>query len=276
MLLKHLVKVCFLLCLLAPILGGCDLLPSITVNGTPITKSNNTSANSSTLNRWVTLAPGVALRTEEWQTPAGDKDIATIVRFDPHHIKLSIGYQPAQPLLLSEWIQKEQATAIINGGYFDSQNNATALVVSNGRAFGSSYNGFGGMLSVDSQGDINLRSLNQHPYDPGEQLEQATQSDPMLVVPGGRRTQFNANASNSRRSVVAMDKQGRLLLIVLPGLAFSLDELADKLVASDLSIDEALNLDGGASTGLYVNAGNQHVAINSLAKLPLVIIVKAN
>jgi exopolysaccharide biosynthesis protein len=276
MLLKRLLKTCFLLCLLAPFLGGCDLLPSVTVNGTPITKSDNTPDNSSTLNRWAKLTPGVELRTEKWQTPAGDEDTATIVRFDLHHIKLSIGYQPAQPLLLSEWMQKEHATAIINGGYFDSQNNATALVVSNGQAFSSSYNGFGGMLSVDSRGDINLRSLNQRPYDPSEQLEQATQSAPMLVLPGGKRSQFNANASSSRRSVVAMDKQGRLLLIVLPGLSFSLDELADELVASDLSIDEALNLDGGASTGLCVNAGNQHVAIDSLAKLPIVIIVKAS
>jgi hypothetical protein len=72
-----------------------------------------------------------------------------------------------------------------------------------------------------------------------------------------------------------MDKQGRLLFIVCPGLAFSLDELADRLIASDLSIDVALNLDGGSSTGLYVNAGSQHVAIDPIAKLPIVVVVKA-
>jgi uncharacterized protein YigE (DUF2233 family) len=117
--------------------------------------------------------------------------------------------------------------------------------------------------------------LRQQPYDPNnERLEQATQSSPMLML-GGKRTQFSADASQTRRSIVAMDKQGRLLFIASPGQVLSLDQLADQLAASDLSIDVALNLDGGASTGLYVNGGSPHVAIDSLAKLPLVIIVKA-
>jgi len=131
------------------------------------------------------------------------------------------------------------------------------------------------MLSVDTRGTLSLRSLRQQPYNPNsEQLEQATQSVPMLML-AGKRTQFNADASQTRRSVVAMDKQGHLLFIVSPNQVFSLDELADQLVSSDLSIEVALNLDGGSSTGLYVNGGSSHVAIDSLAKLPLVIIVKA-
>lgn len=94
------------------------------------------------------------------------------------------------------------------------QGEVTALVVSNGKVFGESYAGFGGMLSVNSQGKVSLRSLHQQPYNPNkEQLEQATQSAPMLML-GGKRTQFNADASQTRRSIVAMDKQGRLLFIV--------------------------------------------------------------
>jgi exopolysaccharide biosynthesis protein len=190
------------------------------------------------------------------------------------HVRLSVGYQPAHPLYLSDWMRKEQATAIINGGYFDQQNRATGLVISNGQVFGTSYSGFGGMLSVDGQGRLRLRYLVQQPYDASERLKQATQSAPMLVLPGGKRAKFSANAASSRRSVVAMDKQGRLLFIASPGLVFTLDELADQLVNSDLSINVALNLDGGASTGLYVNAGSQHVAIDSPAQLPIVIIVR--
>jgi uncharacterized protein YigE (DUF2233 family) len=130
------------------------------------------------------------------------------------------------------------------------------------------------MLSVDAPGHVNLRSLRDQPYDSNnEQLQQAIQSTPMLML-NGKRTQFNANAASSRRSIVATDKQGRLLLIASPGQAFSLDELADLLASSDLSINSALNLDGGASTGLYMNAGSHHVAIDSLVGLPLVIVVK--
>jgi len=71
-----------------------------------------------------------------------------------------------------------------------------------------------------------------------------------------------------------MDTAGRLLLIVSPGGAFSLAELAQLLVSSDLSIETALNLDGGASTGLYVNAGSRQVTIDAINDLPLVIVMK--
>jgi uncharacterized protein YigE (DUF2233 family) len=227
------------------------------------------------LNVWNRVATGVEVRYEDWKIPGGDDDTVTIVRFDLHKVKLSVGYQPGQPQSMNEWMQQERAMAIINGGYFDQQFNATALVVSNGKVFGKSYTGFGGMLSVDAHGIVNLRSLRQQPYDPNnERLKQATQSAPILML-GGKRTQFSADASQTRRSVVAIDKQGRLLFIVSPGQVFSLDELADQLASSDLSIEVALNLDGGSSTGLYVNGGSPHVAIDSFAKLPLVIIVKA-
>ncbi len=252
-------------------------MPGVTINGTPvISPGKSTPGSSSTpqLNVWSEVEPGVELRYEDWKSPAGDDDTVTIVRFDLRHVRLSVGYQPTHPLLMSDWMRKEQATAIINGGYFDQQNSATGLVISNGQVFGTSYNGFGGMLSADDQGHVRLHYLTQQPYDPNERLQQATQSAPMLILPGGKRAQFNANAASSRRSVVAMDKQGRLLLIASPGMVFSLDELADQLVKSDLSINAALNLDGGASTGLYVNAGSQHVAIDSLAQLPIVIIVR--
>ncbi len=260
-----------LLCLLIFPLAGCDILPGVTVSVTPA----STSSNGTQLNVWNRVASGVEVRYEDWKIPGGDDDTVTIVRFDTHKIKVSVGYHPGQPQSMNDWKQQEHPLAIINGGYFDQQYYATALVISNGKVFGASYNGFGGMFSVDSRGSLSLRSLRQQPYNPNsEQLEQATQSVPMLML-GGKRTQFNADASQTRRSVVAMDKQGRLLFIVSPNPIFSLDELADQLVSSDLSIKVALNLDGGSSTGLYVNGGRSQVSIDSLAKLPLVIIVKA-
>jgi uncharacterized protein YigE (DUF2233 family) len=268
---KQLIKFSLLLCYLIVLLTSCDLLPSVTVSITPAASSSN----GTQLNVWNRVAPGVEVRYEDWKIPGGDDDTVTIVRFDTHRIKLSVGYQPGQPQSMNDWTQQEHPLAIINGGYFDQQFNATAMVVSNGKVSGESYTGFGGMLSVDTRGSISIRSLRQQPYDPNsKQLVQATQSSPMLML-GGKRTQFSADASQTRRSVVAMDKQGLLLFIVSPNEIFSLDQLADQLASSDLSIEVALNLDGGSSTGLFVNGGSSHVSIDSLAKLPLVIIVKA-
>lgn len=257
---------------LLPLLAGCDVLPSVTFG-------LNTPTPTSTTSGWNTVAPGVEIRSEIWKSPGttGVSDTVSIVRFNLNNVKLSVAYQPDQPLSMQQWMQKEQATALINGGYFDGQDQATALVISNGQTTGaSSYQGFGGMLDVTAQGKVQLRSLRDHPYDPSEDLSQATQCTPMLLL-NGQRTQFNADKTASPRSVVALDKQGRLLFIVSPGLAFSLDDMATLLAKSDLNLVTALNLDGGSSTGLYVNSsgGNdQMLALDSYVNLPLVIVVK--
>jgi uncharacterized protein YigE (DUF2233 family) len=269
---RHTLRLCFLLLCVLCLLGGCGVLPSVSLNGTPVISSGTSTPK---LNTWYQAATGVAIRYENWKSASNDEDTITIARFDVQDVSLSVAYQPKQPLLLSQWMQQEHATAMINGGYFDSDDNATALVVSNGQTFGQSYNDFGGMLAVDGQGNISLRSLNQQPYSSTDgQLRQATQSSPMLVL-DGKATTFSADDSSARRSVVALDKQGNLLFIVSPNEAFTLNEMAQLLATSDLSIETALNLDGGSSTGLYVNSGSQHVAIDSLNEIPLVIVVKS-
>ena len=101
------------------------------------------------------------------------------------------------------------------------------------------------------------------------------QSAPILML-SGKRTQFSADASQTRRSVVAIDKQGRLLFIVSPGQVFSLDELADQLTSSDLSIEVALNLDGGPEATLSLRDEALDQAIGTLGVgLPMVLLVVA-
>lgn len=261
-----------LLCCLCSLLflSGCDLLPGLSVG-------SNTPTPTAPTAHWTTVAPGVEVRSETWQSPstAGLSDTVSIARLTLRSVTLSVAYQPDQPLSMQEWMRKEQATALMNGGYFDGQDHATALVISHGQSFGTSYSGFGGMLAVSAQGDVQLRSLRNQPYDPSENLSEATQCTPMLVL-GGQRTQFNADKKVSPRSVVALDKQGHLLLIASPGMSFSLDDLATLLAKSDLNLVTALNLDGGSSTGLYVNStnGSPQISIDSYVNLPLVIVVK--
>jgi uncharacterized protein YigE (DUF2233 family) len=272
---KSTIQLLLIFSLLASALLACDFLPHMPLsNATTPAPSGYLGPTPPLLNTWNQWAPGVELRYEHWKDVGNNEDTMTIARFDLHHVHLSIGYQPNRPLSLKNWMQQTRALAVIDGGFFDIRNRAVALLVSNGQRYGSSYIGFGGMLSVDKQGSISLRSLRVQPYDPdNEQLEQATQASPMLII-GGQRTQFQANASARRWSVVAMDKQGRLLLIVSPSQTFSLDELADLLVSSDLSLQTAMNLDGGASTGLYVNGDKQKVAIDAISLLPIAIIIK--
>ena len=118
MLLKNYYRLSLLLCFLLFFLASCNLVPPVTVNGTPVITTGNSTPDTSgppQLNVWSKVAPGVELRYEDWKSPAGDADTVAIVRFDLHHVRLSVEYQPAHPRFMSDWIHKEQATAIIRG-----------------------------------------------------------------------------------------------------------------------------------------------------------------
>ena len=198
-----------------------------------------------------------------------------IVRLDPAQVRLRVAYAPDRPRGLRGWFEQRRPLAAINGSFFTPEYQATALLISDGSASGASYEGFGGMLSVAPDDGVALRALRDQPYDPAEPIEQALQSFPMLVFPGGEPAAIKDDGRRARRSAVAIDRAGRLLLLVSPTSDFTLRGLADWLSQSDLDVDRALNLDGGSSTGLYLSDGALHEEIDSFGPLPIVLLVEA-
>lgn len=224
---------------------------------------------------WIAAARGIEVRT---LTVAGiAPDVAApiyTVRLDPAAVRLRVRYAPDTPQLLRTWVATHHPLVAVNGGFFTADNRATALIVADGKAHSASYTGFGGMLAASADGRIWIQALRDEPYDPATPLDQAIQSFPMLVYPGGAVAEITDNGQRARRTVVAMDRAGRMLLIVCPTSAFSLQALATWLASSDLEIDRALNLDGGSSSGLFVEAGDIRWQIDSFAALPSVLLVE--
>jgi uncharacterized protein YigE (DUF2233 family) len=224
---------------------------------------------------WQLGSPGVELR--QIQAAAAPDRAAVplvIVRIDPAQVQLRVAYAPDRPRGLRSWFEERRPLAAINGSFFTPENRATGLIISDGSPSGTSYAGFGGMLSVAPGGGVSLRALSDQPYDPAEPIEQALQSFPMLVFPGGVPAAIEDDGRRARRSAVAIDRAGRLLLLVSPTSDFTLRGLADWLSQSDLDVDRALNLDGGSSTGLYLRAGALHQEIDSFGPLPIVLLVE--
>jgi exopolysaccharide biosynthesis protein len=90
---------------------------------------------------------------------------------------------------------------------------------------------------------------------------------------GQRLYQASGREEITRRTVVAQDGQGRILLMATPLLGLSLDSLAQFLLDSDLGIVDALNLDGGGSTMIYVERAGNPLTIPSLDPVPAVVAV---
>ncbi len=191
------------------------------------------------------------------------------LRIDPKYYRLDVAYSPGKPLSLEAWQNQTGALIVLNAGFFDLNNEATGIVIVNGQPYGASYEGFGGMLIVDDSG-LEIRWLQQEPYAASEKFIAAVQSFPMLVLPGGQLPPGNDNNDVARRTVIGQDRDGRLIMMVAGIGRFSLSELARYLVSSDLNLDRALNLDGGASTGMLLADPAEGVIAFSL--LPTVIL----
>ena len=294
-----------LLCLILPLASGCVLLPSPpipTPTSTPLPSPTPwptptpypTPLPTLTLEPpdtgWQLLQPGVELRQVRVEADApsaspetGAAERLVIVRLDPTAVRFRVHYDPAEPRLVSDWAEILQPLLVVNGGYFTPENETVGLLISDGRVWGIPYDDFAGMFAVSPhpgpppQGEggerVSVRWLDDRPYDPAEPLTQALMSFPVLVKPGGVMG-FPADGDDgrpARRTVVAQDLQGRILFIVAPRGTLSLHEMAVFLAESDLDLDVALNLDGGFSTGLWLNVGERSVEVASRVEVPVVI-----
>jgi uncharacterized protein YigE (DUF2233 family) len=229
---------------------------------------------------WQPLEPGVELREIDIVVdPERPAERFWIVRLDPAQVRFRVRYDPANPKTVSAWGAESGALLVVNGAYFapDSEGNeAIGLLVSDGQRWGTPLADYAGMFAVSAAGDVSVRWLRQRPYDPQELLAEAVQSFPVLVKPGGVMG-FPADADEgmaARRTVVAQDRMGNILLIVAPRGTLSLHEVAIFLMRADLDVDVALNLDGGGSTGIWLATSEARVDIDSYTAVPSVIAVE--
>jgi len=224
---------------------------------------------------WQVIRQGLERRVINMAEPGSEANHSLyLLRIDPDHYSFDVGYHPGDPQSLLKWSEETGALITVNGSFFTEENVATGLVVVDGLASGSSYQGFGGMFSIDEAGP-HLRWLQQQPYSEAESIKAGLQSFPMLVTPGGSLGyKGKAEAGEkARRTVIAVDKNGRILIVISPSAAFTLAEMSRYLASSDLNLDAALNLDGGASTGLVLNDPAE--GIPAFSELPSVILVFA-
>lgn len=234
---------------------------------------------------WVELGPGIngrRLLLEPHRVgiapdEAGERMVPVhMLRLDPAVVTFAVGYAPDAPRAFAAWCAEPGTLAAINGGFFHRDYQSTALVIAQGVASGTSYEGQGGMFAVDSTGAVSLRHLADQPYRPDEPLVEALQGWPMLIRPGGQVIYPTAESGDrARRSVLAIDQAGNVVLLAFPTSDFTLRGLADWLVSSDLGLDAAMNLDGGSSTGLCANAPLYQARIDAFGPLPLVLLVRA-
>ena len=220
---------------------------------------------------WELLQPGLERRIIRLMDEGGRPlERLYLVRLEPDLYRVTIAYRPGEARSLAAWQAETGALLLVNGGFFTEEMLATGRIAVDGSTSGTSYVGFGGMLAITAD-FVEIRSLVEQPYDPQEPLQYALQSFPMLVKPGGKVGFPEEDGVPGRRTVVAIDENGRLLFILAPNGTFTLHELSRYLVESDLELEVAMNLDGGTSTGLRL--ANPPEEVPAFVPLPVIIAV---
>ncbi len=263
-------RVLSLLSTLLPIggtLGGC----TYTGNALPQTTVTTTAdAPTTAPESWQTLAPGFEQRVIQ------NERVGTLVvlRIDPQRYSFRAHYRPGAPLRADQWRETlPDAAAVVNANFFDRDNRITGLLIADGVVYGQSYQGFGGMLLVQN-GAARVRSNILEPFAAGETAEQLVQAFPMLVVNGAASFSNPQGDRQTRRTVVAQDANGAILLIVTPTGGPTLVDFSRYLATSDLNLVNALNLDGGGSTMMsYTIPGTEEYLLPSLDPVPAVLAV---
>lgn len=257
-----------LLCLL--LVSGCTLMAAPSPTPTPLPSPTPAPA----ANGWETLAPGLERRV---YLPDADNLLSQIivVRIDPALYSFRAHYRPGEPLNLLHWREAlPEAVAFINANFFTPEFNILGLLVADGVVHGQSYVGYGGTFAVEN-GLPDVWSNINRAYQ-GEPLEQAVQGFPMLVADGQQAYHNPDPDRNTRRTIVGRDNQGRIILGVTPLLGLTLVDLSAYLPTTDLGLVNAVNLDGGGSTMMFVQANDgAEYRLVSLDPVPAVLAVYA-
>lgn len=225
---------------------------------------------------WTTLARGVQWRRLTFRA-SDNRDVGTlVVRIDPAGAQIKVKYNPGEAKIIQEWrATLPGAVVIANANFFDRTSRPLGLVSVDGTLTGASTGRRDSGLFQVKNGTPKVRSLFLEPYTNTEFFEQVVQGFPIMMVGGQVAPGFDPDLTrvSARRTVIAQDRRGRLLIINTPFSNVTLVDLANWLGRSGLEIDTALNLDGGNSTCMYLATGGPSEYTLNLQPVPVVLAV---
>jgi len=259
----------FIILIILALLTGCQQTIQIANNNISIESDLNT--NQAYQEEWQELAKGVSFREIpiRVENSANSADVMTVFKFQPDNFTFSLNQQISEPLTIAAWQKKYLPLFVCNGGYFLEDNQPAELLKIKGEKFGTN-------LTADSVGEFIINDNGQPDIVLDAQQNDADnilQSYPLLVRPDGALSVKDDSGQAAPRTVVAKDADGNILFIFTEKYYFSLYQLQNYLIASNLNIKIALNLDGGPSSGYAFNT--QEKKISDTAAVPNVVMIFA-
>ncbi len=182
----------------------------------------------------------------------------------------------AQRSSVNSLCRQSKAVACINANFFDPDGEALGLVLSHGVIRHPTHQGGNTLTGILQVTRREPRIVGRSEFQPGAVLE-AVQAGPRLVT-DGKAVAGIRDSGRARRSGVCIDSRGRLIFLAggVGRAGWSVEDLQAALLDSNLNCVEALNLDGGGSTQLFVSglapgapAGTEDINIEGYDNIPI-------
>lgn len=229
----------------------------------------NPEPTSSVTEEWKELSEGVAVRAISYPYNGSTYQLQ-VVRMDPEFISASLQYDQVGKQV-ADWAKDSSSIVVANAGFFKENNAPVGLLYINGQRMDSHRISPAntGLLQIGENG-IKFLNLADTPIPEESQLQNALQTYPILIDNGQNVASKNLT-SQDRRTAIGGDKSGNMYLITSQYSHLGLYDFAKILQESPLQLTEVLNLDGGGSTGVVVQAGEYKEIIDSQTAVPTVL-----
>ena len=206
----------------------------------------------------------------------GNQHISIIEISPKNKYKFDLAYQANALITLDSVIREKQAFAGINGTFFDTKNGGSVdFIESNDSVINPNNINKSGLRAEHQKGAILISShkLSLAQWNGDECWENnLIATDIMVSGPVLRMDNDNSilaksvfNAERAPRSVIGMKADGTTLLVAIDGRMIEAEGVTieeTQTLMKWLNCTEAINLDGGGSTTLYLKNASENGIIN--------------
>jgi uncharacterized protein YigE (DUF2233 family) len=227
---------------------------------------------------WKPLDSGIEHRkiTLERSEPSYSFDL-NLIRFGRHGVMtriISSGQFQLKSADAKTLALRSGAVAAINANYFDEKGKPLAFLKTATQEINRNVSKHALYTGVFGVQDSMPFIVHRDDFQLSE-AQEAIQSGPLLLKQGAAVQSIPGGGRYSRRAVIGIDNQQRLIVgvtdTVLGGLSFAeLQELFSR-PEWQLETTELLNLDGGGSAQLYLKTRSHEEFISGTSEVPVVI-----
>lgn len=196
--------------------------------------------------------------------------VINFAKIAPGSFNAAIQNSIVNPNLISDW-SSQSNQVLVNAAYFNEDKIPSGFLVVNGETIGKEIfdQDKSGLLLIQDD-KLSIRDLATEPLAEDETFDFALQSYPFLIK-NHQEAIKEDSGQKARRSAIGTDKDGNVYVLISDSPNLSLYEFMNILYDSGIDFENVLNLDGGPSSGLYVNFNRYSKLIDSQVEVPSIL-----